>query len=64
MVVCQTNGKKDGRDPRDPPNASNDNDNDRYTNIEEYLNGTDPTGYVDYTQPENNINTLKERAFM
>ena len=30
--------KKDGLDPRDPPNASKDNDNDGYTNIAEYLN--------------------------
>ena len=30
-------------------NTSKDKDNDGYTNIEEYLNGTDPTEYVDYT---------------
>ncbi len=31
---------------------------DGYTSIEEYLNGTDPTVFIDYTKPENNINTL------
>lgn len=29
-----------------------------YTNIEEYLNGTDPPVFVDYTKRENNVNTL------
>ncbi len=48
-----------GLDSRDASNASKDKDNDGYTNIEEYLNGTDPTVFVDYTKPENNINTLK-----
>ena len=46
-------------DPRYAFNASKDEDSDRYTNIEEYFNGTDPIEYVDYTKPENNINTLK-----
>ena len=48
-----------GLDPRDTSNASTDKDNDGYTNIEEYLNGTDPTAFVDYTKPENNLNMLK-----
>ena len=48
-----------GLDPRDASNASKDTDNDGYTNIEEYLNGTDPTAFVDYTKPENNVNMLK-----
>ena len=47
-----------GFNPRDASNASKDTDNDGYTNIEEYLNGTDPTQFVDYTKPENNVNTL------
>ena len=50
--------KKYGFDPKDASNTAKDNDNDGYTNIEEYLNGTDPTEFVDYTQPENNVNTL------
>ena len=51
--------KRYGFDARDAANASKDNDSDGYTNIEEYLNGTDPTKFVDYTRPENNLNTLK-----
>ena len=39
--------------------AGGDLDGDGYTNIEEYLNGTDPTKFVDYMKPENNVNTLK-----
>ena len=50
--------KKYGFDSHDASNASKDNDNDGYTNIEEYLNGTDPTAFVDYTKPENNVNML------
>ena len=51
--------KKYKFDPRDASNASKDMDTDGYTNIEEYLNGTDPTEFVDYTKPENNVNMLK-----
>ena len=46
-----------GLDPRDAADGTKDQDNDGYTNVEEYLNGTDPTKFVDYTKPENNINT-------
>lgn len=49
---------KHGLDPRDAADGSKDQDGDGYTNIEEYLNGTAPTVFVDYTKPENNINTL------
>ena len=45
--------------PQDAADAAQDKDKDGYTNVEEYLNGTDPTVFVDYTKPENNINTLK-----
>ena len=48
-----------GFDSRDASNTSEDKDGDGYTNIEEYLNGTDPTEFVDYSKPENNVNTLK-----
>ena len=41
--------KRYGLDPQDASDTSQDSDNDGYTNIEEYLNGTDPTQYVDYT---------------
>lgn len=44
---------------QDATDAAQDNDKDGYTNVEEYVNGTDPTVFVDYTKPENNINTLK-----
>ncbi len=50
--------KQYGFDPKDASNSSKDKDGDGYTNIEEYLNGTDPTEFVDYTKPENNVNTL------
>jgi hypothetical protein len=35
-------------DPRDPADAALDSDKDGYTNIEEYLNSTDPQAFVDY----------------
>jgi hypothetical protein len=37
-----------------------DKDGDGYSNVEEYLNGTDPTESVDYSKPEININTLEK----
>ena len=40
--------------PQDAADAAQDKDKDGYTNVEEYLNGTDPTVFVDYTKPENN----------
>jgi len=50
---------KYGLDPNDPSDAAKDKDGDGYTNLEEYLNGTDPTKNVDYSKAENNVNTLK-----
>ena len=50
---------KYGLNSHDASDGSKDKDGDGYTNVEEYLNGTDPTVFVDYTRPENNINTLK-----
>jgi pectin methylesterase-like acyl-CoA thioesterase len=50
---------KFGLDPKNANDNIQDKDKDGYTNIEEYLNGTDPTVFVDYTRPENNVNTLK-----
>jgi pectate lyase len=50
---------KYGLNPRDPSDAAQDKDGDGYTNLEEYLNGTDPTQFVDYRKPENNRNTLR-----
>lgn len=48
-----------GLDPKDASDAAKDKDGDVYTNIEEHFNGTDPTRFVDYTKPENNVSTLK-----
>jgi hypothetical protein len=48
-----------GLDPGNPSDAASDADRDGYTAVEEYLNGTDPTAFVDYTKPENNRNTLR-----
>ena len=49
---------KFGLDPKNASDNSQDKDKDGYTNLEEYLNGTNPTVFVDYTKPENNVNTL------
>jgi hypothetical protein len=49
---------KYGLNPNDPSDASQDKNGDGYTNLEKYLNGLDPTKYVDYRKPENNKNTL------
>jgi hypothetical protein len=45
--------------PNDASDASQDKDGDGYTNIEEFLNGTDPTKAVDYTKLENNVDPQK-----
>jgi pectate lyase len=50
---------KYGLNPNDPSDANGDLNRSGYTNIEEYLNGTDPTVFVDYTKRENNVNTLE-----
>jgi len=46
-----------GLDASNAKDSSTDNDGDGYTNIEEYLNGTYPAEFVDYTKPENNVDT-------
>ncbi|MEJ7639455.1 MAG: hypothetical protein WKF75_16135 [Singulisphaera sp.] len=43
-----------GLDPKDLSDSKTDGDGDGYTSIEEYLNGTDPTAFVDYKKMENN----------
>ena len=48
-----------GLDSNDAADGPKDGDSDGYINVKEYLNGTDPTVFVDYTKPENNLNTLK-----
>jgi hypothetical protein len=42
----------------DPADGAKDADGDGYTNVEEWLNGTDPRRYIDYRNPGNNKNTL------
>jgi pectate lyase len=51
---------KYGLDPKDPSDGAKDSDGDGYTNLEEYLNGTDPTRFIDYTRPENNVCRLRK----
>jgi pectate lyase len=51
--------EKYGLDPNNADDGSPDKDGDGYTNVEEWLNGTDPNEFVDYTKPENNVNTLE-----
>ncbi len=41
--------KTHGLNPSDSGDSRLDRDKDGYTNLEEYLNGTDPTVYIDYT---------------
>ncbi len=50
--------KKFGLNRDDPSDGAKDVDSDGYTNVEEWLNGTDPTQFIDYRNPENNKNTL------
>ena len=50
--------KKFGLNPEDSSDGPEDSDKDGFTNIEEWLNGTDPTQFIDYSEPQNNINTL------
>jgi hypothetical protein len=40
--------KKYGFKPNDPADGPQDNDKDGYTNLEEFLNGSDPTQFVEY----------------
>jgi hypothetical protein len=50
-------------DPNDPADANGDLNGSGYTNIEEYLNGTDPTVSIDYRDPVNNVSTLTAASF-
>jgi pectate lyase len=50
--------KKHGLTPGDPADGAADADKDGYTNVEEHLNGTDPTKAVDYANLDNNIDTI------
>lgn len=44
--------------PADAADGNADTDKDGYTNIEEFLNGTDPTEYLDYSNLDNNVDTI------
>ena len=52
---------KYGLNPNDPSDAVKDCNGDGYTNIEKYINGIDPTRKVDWTDVENNYDTLAKR---
>jgi pectate lyase len=47
-----------GLNPEDPSDSCLDSDADGYTNVEEYLNGTNPREKVDYTNLDNNVDTI------
>lgn len=49
---------KYGLNPKDASDGAKDKDGDGYTNLEEYLNNTDPTKAIDYTRPENNVSSV------
>lgn len=49
---------KYGLNPNDASDANGDLSGDGYTNIEKYINGIDPTKQVDWTNLENNHDTL------
>jgi pectate lyase len=44
--------------PADPADGPADADKDGYTNVEEFLNGTDPQEFIDYTDLKNNLDTI------
>jgi len=50
--------KKYGLNPNDPSDATKDMNGDGYTNIEKYINGIDPAKKTDWTNPDNNYDTL------
>lgn len=49
---------KYGLDAKNIEDGALDSDNDGYTNIEEFLNGTDPTENVNYRNLGNNVDTI------
>jgi hypothetical protein len=50
--------KRYSLDPKDASDGAKDADGDGYTNVEEYLNGTNPKEFVDYTVTANNVDSL------
>ncbi|MBN1184864.1 MAG: polysaccharide lyase [Bacteroidales bacterium] len=53
--------KKYGLNPKDPKDANGDLNGDGYTNIEKYINGIDPSKKVNWKDPANNKDTLKDK---
>lgn len=49
-----------GLNPEDASDAKGDINGDGYTNIEKYINGIDPEKKIDWTDPENNFDTLEK----
>ncbi len=47
-----------GFDANDGSDGAKDADEDGYTNVEEYLNGTNPQEYIDYLNLGNNVDTI------
>ncbi len=50
--------KQHGLDAAQAADGAADADGDGYTNVEEFLNGTDPKRALDYTDLENNVDTI------
>jgi pectate lyase len=47
-----------GLTPEAPTDGAADSDDDGYTNLEEFLNGTNPREYIDYRNLANNVDTI------
>ena len=47
-----------GLNPTDPEDGTKDADNDGYTNVEEFLNNTNPGQFIDYRIPKNNVSSI------
>ena len=54
--------KKNGLNPNDPSDANGDITGDGYTNIEKYINGISTKTRVDWTDLNNNYDTLGARG--
>jgi hypothetical protein len=50
--------KTHGLNASDATDGSGDADKDGYTNVEEFLNGTNPTQFIDYKNFANNVDTI------
>lgn len=50
--------------PNDPADANGDLSKTGFTNLEQFLNGRDPTVFVDYTKMENNVDLLRAEALL